>query len=165
MAEIIRLTCPTCGGKLEVTEDIERFACSYCGNEHVVIRRGGVVSLKPVVEQLEQVKVGTDRTASELALVRLEKEITQLAGQLNALQSSEGQWALFFVLCLVAGAILLPRGTFEVFRWILIVLGIIFLAVWRSGENKRSAKRREIETLLEAKRQEYVRHQEIVEKT
>ncbi|MFL7795121.1 MAG: hypothetical protein AB8I69_23480 [Anaerolineae bacterium] len=27
----ITLTCPSCGGKLQVTNDIDRFACTHCG--------------------------------------------------------------------------------------------------------------------------------------
>ena len=53
MSDFITLSCPTCNGKLKITDDIDRFACVHCGNEHVVKRGGGVVSLKPVVEQLE----------------------------------------------------------------------------------------------------------------
>jgi len=75
MDNFITLTCPTCGGKLQITDDIERFACSHCGNEHIVKRGGGIVSLAPVTESLNQIKVGVDKTASELAIKRLKEEI------------------------------------------------------------------------------------------
>ena len=42
MANFVTLTCPSCGGKLEITEDVEKFACGNCGNEHIVNRRGNV---------------------------------------------------------------------------------------------------------------------------
>ena len=45
-AETIRLTCPTCGARLEATEDIDRFACLHCGNEVLVTRRGGTPSIE-----------------------------------------------------------------------------------------------------------------------
>ena len=41
MADFVTLSCPSCGGKLEVTRDIERFACAHCGREHIVKRTGG----------------------------------------------------------------------------------------------------------------------------
>lgn len=78
MNDFVTLTCPSCGGKLQITKDIERFACGHCGNEHVVKRSGGVVSLLPVVEVLQEVQLGVDKTASELAIRRLSEEIDQL---------------------------------------------------------------------------------------
>ncbi len=33
MPDFVTLSCPTCGGKLEITDNIERFACGYCGHE------------------------------------------------------------------------------------------------------------------------------------
>lgn len=164
MAEIIKLTCPACGGKLELTEDIERFACSYCGNEHVVIRRGGIVSLKPVVEELEQVRVGTDRVASELALARLENEMDDLRSDLYfASRRSYNKLGLALICWLLA-------AFYFAFRYLpcavpLLVLGIVFVGLWLWDEDRRSARRREIEPLLEAKRQEYDRNREIVKKT
>ena len=81
MANFINLTCPSCGGKLHITNDIDRFSCGYCGNEHIVQRHGGVITLAPVVEGLKGVKTGVDKTASELAIKRLDEEIADLLSQ------------------------------------------------------------------------------------
>ena len=78
MSEFITLTCPSCGGKLQITTSMERFACEFCGNEHVVIRQGGVVYLKPIIETLQNIQVGTDKTVSELAIARLKNEIDEI---------------------------------------------------------------------------------------
>jgi len=78
MDNFITLTCPTCGGKLQITDDIERFACGNCGNEHIVKRSGGIVSLAPVAESLKNIRVGVDKTASELAIQRLSHEIASM---------------------------------------------------------------------------------------
>jgi predicted RNA-binding Zn-ribbon protein involved in translation (DUF1610 family) len=75
MSEFITLTCPSCGGKLEITKDIERFACAHCGREHVVRRAGSTISVAPVVDAIGRVGSGVDRTASELALARIQQEI------------------------------------------------------------------------------------------
>jgi hypothetical protein len=48
MPDIISLSCPSCGHKLQISDDVNRFACAACGNEQVVIRRGGIVYLQPV---------------------------------------------------------------------------------------------------------------------
>ena len=76
--DFVTLSCPTCGGKLQVTPDIERFACCYCGNEHIVKRGGGIIYLSPIAEDIEGIKTGVDQTAAELAIIRLEKEINEL---------------------------------------------------------------------------------------
>jgi ribosomal protein S27E len=49
MPGFITLSCPACGNKLQITEDIDRVACAACGNEHIVNRSGGVITLKPVI--------------------------------------------------------------------------------------------------------------------
>jgi DNA-directed RNA polymerase subunit RPC12/RpoP len=78
MSDFVSLSCPSCGGKLEITKDLYRFACAYCGTEHMVQRGGGVVALIPVIEQLGRIGASSDKTASELAIVRLRQEIPQL---------------------------------------------------------------------------------------
>lgn len=71
---LISLSCPSCGSKLQLGRDIDRFACAYCGSEQVVKRAGGIVTLSPVVEGLRHVRAGVDRTAAELAVSRLTSE-------------------------------------------------------------------------------------------
>jgi hypothetical protein len=83
MADYITLSCPSCGHKLQITEDLDRFACSACGNEHIVNRSGGIVSLKPVIESIQRLQVGVDKTAAELAIVRLRNEISQLGAPIE----------------------------------------------------------------------------------
>jgi predicted RNA-binding Zn-ribbon protein involved in translation (DUF1610 family) len=78
MSEFITLTCPSCGGKLQITNSVERFACANCGNEHLVKRQGGAIFLTPVIETLQNIQVGTDKTASELAISRLKSEIDEI---------------------------------------------------------------------------------------
>ena len=85
MDDFITLTCTSCGGKLEITTDIERFACAHCGTEHLVKRGGGIVSLAPVIEIIRGIKDGTDKTASELAVARIKDDISRIEYKMNAL--------------------------------------------------------------------------------
>jgi hypothetical protein len=66
---------------------MERFACAFCGTEHIVKRGGGVISLAPVVEGLKKVEIGVDRTASELAINRLKQEISELEGNIDLIRN------------------------------------------------------------------------------
>jgi ribosomal protein S27AE len=82
--KIVKLNCANCGGVLEIHEDMDQFACGYCGSAQIVERRGGTVALKLVVDAVARVQVGTDRTAAELALIRLEKELASAHAQWQA---------------------------------------------------------------------------------
>jgi predicted RNA-binding Zn-ribbon protein involved in translation (DUF1610 family) len=47
MADLIKLACPTCGGKLKVSKNAVSLKCQFCGNEHLVKHDvGGVVMLE-----------------------------------------------------------------------------------------------------------------------
>ena len=91
MSDFVTLTCPSCGGKLQITRDIDRFACAHCGREHVVRRGGGLVSLSPVIEQIKHVGAVADRTASELAIHRLTSEIAELEGTRSCISTDRSQ--------------------------------------------------------------------------
>ena len=78
MAEFVTLTCPSCSGKLKITNDVHRFACGHCGNEHIVKREDGIVAISVIVDKLGKIQHGTDKTASELAIKRLNVEIPEL---------------------------------------------------------------------------------------
>jgi DNA-directed RNA polymerase subunit RPC12/RpoP len=90
MGDFVTLTCPTCGGKLQITPEIDRFACTHCGNEHFVKRSEGVIAIRPLAESITGLKRATDRTASELAIRRLTDELNQLQA---ARQQAEGKAA------------------------------------------------------------------------
>src|SRR5262245_34497504 len=87
----VSLSCPNCGGKLEVYDEMTRFACGYCKSEILAVRRGGTVSLKAVTEAIHKVQVGTDKTAAELALRRLEKELLAAVEQATLAETQAHQ--------------------------------------------------------------------------
>lgn len=106
--KILSLKCVNCGAGLEVKQDISDFACGYCGIQQQVERSGGIVSLRRVEEALDDVKLGTNRTASELAVARLRADIAGIYAQrdkaLKALRAADhknnvvvGWGALFLV--------------------------------------------------------------------
>ncbi len=110
--DFITLACPNCGGSLKITPDMERFACHYCGLEHMVRRESGVVSLAPVVEGLRRVEnkfdhilSGSDRLAAEQTIQRLKNEIPQLEKQIAQKQNYlKKKWGIVtYILILMTG--------------------------------------------------------------
>jgi predicted RNA-binding Zn-ribbon protein involved in translation (DUF1610 family) len=86
MPDFITLTCPSCGGKLKVTDQIHLLACRNCGNEHMVHRDAGMIYLAPLTQDVRHIRIGVDKTAAELAVVRLSKELVELNGRLAAIR-------------------------------------------------------------------------------
>jgi predicted RNA-binding Zn-ribbon protein involved in translation (DUF1610 family) len=103
-SDFITLSCPNCGGKLNITSDIDRFACQFCGHEHIVRRSGGIIALEPVVRMMGQINesinlVGSginrisgsaERQASEAAINRIKQEILEHQKQIDNLNSGFG---------------------------------------------------------------------------
>lgn len=85
VSDFVTLSCPTCGGGLQITRDVDRFACAHCGNEHLVRRGGGIITLAPVMEGLAKIQRDTDRTAIELTIRRLRDEIAEAQGEISGL--------------------------------------------------------------------------------
>ena len=53
--DFIPLTCPSCGGKLEVGPDIHRLTCLNCGTTHDVLRDNPIPVLRPIIAQINKV--------------------------------------------------------------------------------------------------------------
>jgi hypothetical protein len=150
MPDFVTLTCPSCGGKLEITNDIDRFACGHCGAEHIVRRSGGIVSLAPVVAALGKVQVGVDKTAAELAIVRLKEETEGLQRELDQANKQDPLAGGVVALVLGAFGLLLfftPSGTSErsepcmpclAISAVLIIIGLTMVAQYKSFRDNRA---------------------------
>jgi hypothetical protein len=51
MPDLIRFSCPSCGGKLESTEMANQFGCGNCGNIYSAQQKGSQISLVPLAQQ------------------------------------------------------------------------------------------------------------------
>jgi predicted RNA-binding Zn-ribbon protein involved in translation (DUF1610 family) len=71
IAHFISLNCLSCGGTLEIYDDMERFACGYCGTEMAVQRRGGTAVLKAATAASLEDHNRVDKAAD---LARLKEE-------------------------------------------------------------------------------------------
>jgi|SRR5579872_849133 len=161
----INLNCANCGAKLEVYDDMDRFACGFCGTELLVHRRGGTVALKQVTEAIKQVQIGTDRTAAELALVRLGKEAKKLKSEESEVKSSQTveTWVLGCVLVMfgaIAIGVLNSAGVAG-----LLAPGVpvcVAAHVLYKRRTKRVATLGEVRRRLEEVKQEIARNRTVV---
>ena len=125
----LTMSCPDCGGKLDVSDDMTRFTCGYCGTEQLVERRGGTVSLKVLTHAIAGVQAGTDKTAAELALKRLrgESEAAQQEWVEADAEFREHKKSVFFIVLFGLGAIVVGLWFFTFKNG--AVLGILALLV------------------------------------
>ncbi len=82
---MVKLSCKSCGAKLELTEDIDRFTCVHCGSEWLVNRSGGIISLKALEENLEQVERHTEATSKHTEIIADEIRIKRIREMLPEL--------------------------------------------------------------------------------
>lgn len=171
MTEFISLTCPSCGGKLQITSDIERFACANCGNEHLVKRSGGIISLQPVLQKLNEVQASAEKTASELAIPRIERELGRLHQQKRQIEMSASQSASPYLIIGSGVAIIallitvftsFQNGLANVFCvsiWLVEIIGFAVL-VRRSEKLKNDERVKAIEIEIETKEKELKNHKQ-----
>jgi DNA-directed RNA polymerase subunit RPC12/RpoP len=150
----INLSCANCGGKLEVYDDMDRFACGYCGTEMLVQRRGGTVALKAVAEAIEKVRKGVDKTAAELAIVRLEKERSELLESEKKSDYSVGLLMLGLFFAVSGMAVAVNEGFWDGVLPILIgITAVIFALRPSKSWTERFKQIRQLEKkILEQKR-------------
>jgi hypothetical protein len=100
MSNFISLTCPTCGGKLEVTEDADRFVCIYCGNEHLIDPGEKVSALSIKVKELEREST-IKRFQSDIEELNQKKTQVEQAVLIARNRQSLGQMKRLGVLLLI----------------------------------------------------------------
>ena len=133
---MITMNCANCGATLEITEEMETFACGSCGAQQKVERKGGTVSLKMVESAIKAVQRGTDRTAAELAVQRLTQELAQLEvdRKLRLKKEKDGEKSVFstkrtiYLFTIVTAMIILWIGLSNLFNGIILSGLIAFTA-------------------------------------
>jgi len=171
MPEVFTLTCPTCGGKLQIAPDLDRFACAHCGNEHIVVKGTGTISILPIREDLHKIGTGVDRTASELALTRIEAEVRAVKSELSDLKSKYGAYSLFMVVGVlgIGCSVLVPLLDFSAGNVLIALLLIVILGIPPILISRRTTARLkpQIDILTEKLKdlsEEYLHHRSIVGK-
>jgi predicted RNA-binding Zn-ribbon protein involved in translation (DUF1610 family) len=148
MLNSIPLKCPNCGANLEITPEMETFACGYCGASQMVARSGGTVSLRLLTESIAKVQVGTDKTAAELAIRRLREDYATLEAEYNHLDKQRWSkefairqpYTIIWLLISFSCFVFLFGTAFQAFAsflvWIGTSAGMIYLYIQQSNANK-----------------------------
>jgi hypothetical protein len=100
---VISILCPHCGARLPWDPDHDRFECSYCGTTAIAQKNG------------EFGKVGPERLAAELALVRLGKEWDANQEAVQTIESHDVLTPAFVagVLAFLTGSVICAIATSE----------------------------------------------------
>ncbi|MFZ5856280.1 MAG: hypothetical protein ACOYZ6_05560 [Chloroflexota bacterium] len=158
MMDIVTLTCPSCGGKLQIGKDLERFACEFCGNEHVVKRGGGVVSLAPVMDSLAKIEARVDKAESELAVRRLREEIAGLDKKLN--NADFANMVTFGIALIIIGFISIIGGASISYIFVPLGLTCVIIGVGVFGNGmKITNQERKLEQVVKEKKAELKHHE------
>lgn len=128
-ARLIGLKCESCGSKLMVGPDKPRLVCGHCGCEMLVIREGGTIELKSIIDAFDGVQASTQKVASELALKRYEKELEEVTSVLRQAEEGRSKEALAGLGFLVGAGVLAYIGIWHPTPgrdndWIFVILGV-----------------------------------------
>ncbi len=181
-SNFITLSCPNCGGKLQITPDIDRFACQYCGYEHIVRRSGGTVSLEPVMQMMGQLNTNLDRVgsnvdrisghaerqASEAAIVRIKQEIADTQKRI-ADTGDFYKWGWMLILLgvfssagfKIAGAAIGGK-LFDYISGFFFFLTLLFILIVVIGSIEQKKVINGLHETLRQKEEELKRHQQLV---
>lgn len=165
--KIHSLKCVNCGAGLDVSQDINTFACSYCGVQQEVERSGGIVSLRRLEESLDAVRSGTSRTASELAISRLQADVlsirTQRDNEIRALHDADNKSNSVIGWTVIIGVI----AAIMLFGWwSMLVIAIGLVIGWRyipSNAGKAKIIAAHAEANIEPLQVQIARHQSIID--
>ncbi|PKO02222.1 MAG: hypothetical protein CVU43_08890 [Chloroflexi bacterium HGW-Chloroflexi-5] len=123
MNDFILMTCPTCGGKIKIQQDVNQLVCIQCGNEFIVRRDENSIGLVPIIEKLGKINIGVDRTSYELSVRRIKEEIVNWNNYFESLSIMDGRLAITIITCIIGSVFLALaiNGSF-----LNLFLGIVF---------------------------------------
>lgn len=150
----IKLKCENCGSGLDVYDDMDRFACGYCGTEMAVQRRGGTIVLQPVTDAVRKVPaVSPDNPSRELTLIHLKEEAETLSKRSEALLSDRAeQKKRGFIIgasLLLVGFVVVRTGFSFIGGLAILLAGIFTISYVRRHDKTVMQSVRELQTKLD----------------
>lgn len=84
---MIKLTCKSCGAKLELENpNIGQFSCLHCGTEWLLDIGGGVATLKPIEQSLNNIEQHSSRTADGVEVLASEVKRRKIREKIEGLK-------------------------------------------------------------------------------
>jgi DNA-directed RNA polymerase subunit M/transcription elongation factor TFIIS len=171
MLDVTILTCPSCGGKLETTQDVDRFVCAHCGTEQIVRRDEDAIASASVSLELAEVKAQLDRATSELAAGQLEEEIEALRKEGTDFDGAQGHaigWCIagfagftgLVIFLLTASPLATTTNLILLAASAITCLGIALISGYVAKEYRK--KNRQVDETINKKRAELKHHRKIV---
>jgi ribosomal protein S27E len=149
----IKLKCENCGVELDVYDDMERFACGYCGTDIAVQRRGGTVVLKSMAQAVKSAATGADQTSAELALMRLKEEAGNLSKRYDTMLKDRAErnklGYIIGVSLLLIGFVVVRSGYGLMVGLSVLLAGIFTISYIRRHDKKVALDLREIHAKLD----------------
>ncbi len=88
MNDFIAMTCPSCGGQLQVKKDLQKYFCMYCGSELVLKQDSeGVFSTMQTRDLQASAKL-KEIQFSVTAMELLKSQVADVEGQIKAIRTS-----------------------------------------------------------------------------
>ncbi len=143
MSNLITLTCPSCGGQLEVTNDVDRFVCAHCGNAHLIDPSERAAALTKEVDQL-RLKMDIRQVEDDLATLR-ERQST-IEAKLKA-ERDERKLILTLIWPLPIAVLVVGLSEGSSLEWTLLLAlflaGFLFCITWiiMSSDSPKKEKR------------------------
>ncbi len=143
MSTLITLTCPSCGGRLEVTNKAEQYVCVHCGNAHMI---DPGVRAQSLAKEVEQMRLKMDIRQAEEDLTTLRERQAAIEAQLGAERDTRKFmllliWAMPIVVVVLG---LVEGATLESTLFLALVLvSFLFLVTWiimSSDPNKKEKR-------------------------
>jgi hypothetical protein len=149
MSNLITLTCPSYGGRLEVTNNTERYVCAHCGNAHIV---DPGVRAESLAGEVEQVRLRMDIRQVEEDLSMLRKRQAELRTMLASYDRDQQTIKVVLITLPLLGAfafiVYLAMQIDMAQLLLLLTLGVVLGGVWLfSSRNRYKAERREVARL------------------
>ena len=118
-------------------------------------------SLAPVIDGLKHVQRGVDRTASELAIARLQRDADGLTQQWQTVKAKSylglSGWGAFL---LVLGLLTLRGQPF--LAWTAVIVGVVLLVAAFNGSTKKAKELADLELQYAATVGEINKHKSVV---
>ncbi|MGI6741656.1 MAG: hypothetical protein ACOX7C_09355 [Brevefilum sp.] len=165
------LVCPSCGGQLQSTIGNSRIKCTHCGNDHIINLKDETHAkqivtreFQSIQDELLDVKKSVNITNAELAIARINKELSVLRSELKTLEKkrASGEYTPYIITIIglssiIGGIIVYFTGCVSV-SIINLVFGVplffIGIALIRNSNKNFKQLRTRIQS-LEDKRKEY----------